>query len=152
MATIAQTSNASGIWDGTATFDPDPAVDEIVLFCAAEVDQHTAYRQIKKITNSGPGPNALGPLTYVQLGLNPQVRKFFLRAVPSRSGKVDPDITAAGNPVLAVTPSTVPGYTLQQLQAMGIQPTVIVGFNPTTGLYHPVNVVPGTAPGFKLEI
>ncbi len=152
MSTIVQTANTLGSWNGTATFDADPTVTEIALFCAPEVDQHSAYKLIKKITNSGPGPNALGPVTYVALGINPTARRFFLRAVPVRSGKVDPDITKSTNPAFAVTVNAIPGYSLAQLQGMGIQPMVIVGLDPTTGLYHPVNVVPGSGGGMKIEV
>lgn len=151
MSTITQTANADGRWNGTVPFDADATITEIALFAAAEVDQHSAYKLIKKIANSGPGPNAFGLTSYVTLGLNPGIRRFFLRAVPVRTGVVDPDITAAGNPALAVTPSTVPGFSLQQLQGMGIQPTIIVGLDPSTGLYHPLTVIPdGVNGGFKL--
>jgi hypothetical protein len=152
VATIAQTVNTLGSWNGTTTFDATPGVTEIALFAAAEVDQHSGYKLIKKITNSGPGPNSFGATTYVALGLNPGVRKFFLRAVPVRSGVVDLDITAAGNPAFAVTANAIPGYSLAQLQGMGMQPIVIVGLDPTTGLYHPLNVVAGSGGGMKLEV
>ena len=152
MSTIAQTANTKGSWNGTTTFDATPGVTEIALFAAAEVDQHAGYKLIKKITNSGPGPNSFGATTYVALGLNPGVRRFFLRAVPVRGTQISPDITAAGNPPLLVTVNVVPGYSLAQLQGMGMQPIVIVGLDPTTGLYHPLNVVAGTNGGMKLEV
>lgn len=152
MATITQTLNTKGSWNGTIPFVAGGVITEFALHAAAEVDQHAGYKLIKKIANGGPGPNPLGPVTYVALGLNPGVRRFFLRAVPVRSGVIDPDITAAGNPPLLVAVNVVPGYSLAQLQGAGMHPVVIVGLDPTTGLYHPLNVVAGTNGGMKLEV
>lgn len=154
MAVITQTANTNGQWNGTVPFDADPAVSHIVLY-AAPVDQQAAYRRVVQIVNAGPGPNPFfaASAPYARLFLQTPLRPFFLRATRKKgaSGPED-DLTSAANPVLAVTPTVVPSWTLGQLMEQEMRPIVIVGFDPTTGLYHPVNVVADGAGGFKLKV
>jgi hypothetical protein len=124
----------------------------MVLY-AANVDQKAAYRRVTEIVNAGPGPNAFfaSPVPYARLFLQTPLRTFYLRAVPKR-GSQEGDLVAASNPPLVVIPTAVPSWTLAQLMEQEMRPIVIVGYDPATGLFHPVNVVADGAGGFKLKV
>jgi hypothetical protein len=153
MPTITQTANANSAWNGTVPFDADPAVTHIVLY-AANVDQAAAYRRVIQIVNAGPGPNAFfaAPSPYARLFLQTPLRPFFLRAVRRKgaSGQED-DLVSTLNPVLTVAPSAFLGWTLGQLMEQDMRPVIIVGLDPLTGMYHPLNVIADGATGFKLK-
>lgn len=155
MATITQTANANSIWNGTVPFDADPAVTHIVLY-AGNVDQKPAYRRVLEIANSGPGPNALGGgsgISYARLFLQTPTRPFFLRATQKRGANgPEDDLVSAANPALAVTPSTIKGWTLGQLLEQDVRPVIVVGYDPISGLYYPLNVVTDGGNGFKLKV
>lgn len=154
MATITQTANTDSVWNGTVLFNADPAVTHIVLY-AANVDQKPAYRRVLEIANAGPGPNALGGasgISYARLFLQTPTRTFYLRATQKRGANgPEDDLVSAANPVLAVTPSAIKGWTLSQLLEQGLRPTIVVGYDPVTGLYFPLNVVSDAGNGYKLK-
>jgi hypothetical protein len=153
MPTITQTANANGAWNGTVPFDADTAVTHIVLY-AANIDQASAYRRVTQIVNAGPGPNAFfaAPAPYARLFLQTPARPFFLRAT-RRKGANGPedDLVSALNPVLPVTPSAFLGWTLGQLLEQDMRPMILVGLDPLTGLFHPLNVITDGGTGFKLK-
>lgn len=154
MPTITQTVNANGQWNGTVPFDADPTVTHIVLY-AANVDQLSAYRRVVQIVNAGPGPNPFFtplPAPYARLFLQTPLRSFFLRAARMKgvAGQQD-ELISASNPVLSVVPTVVPSWTLAQLMEQEMRPVVIVGVDPVTGLFHPLNVIADGATGFKLK-
>lgn len=153
MPIITQTANANGQWNGTVPFDADPLVTHFVLY-AANVDQKAAYRRVAQIPNAGPGPDPFFvplPAPYARLFLQTPLRPFYLRAT-TRKGINGPESELVGpsSPALAVVPSVVPSWTLAQLMEQDMRPVVIVGVDPTTGLFHPLNVV-ADGTGFKLK-
>lgn len=141
MATITQTSNANAVWNGTVPADPDPAVSDFVLYAAQNADIRSSYKRVKVVPNPGAGTATLGPVTYPDLFLITPTRKFFLRVTQIRGGKED-DLIAGSNPALEVAPSEVVGWSLGQLLEQGLRPVVVVGYDPTTNLYYPLNIAP----------
>jgi len=154
MPVITQTVNTNGQWNGTVPFDADPAVTHIVLYAASQ-DLQGAYRRVTQIVNAGPGPNLFFtplPAPYARLFLQTPLRPFFLRATRKKGANGPEDeLFVAANPLLSVVPTVVPSWTLAQLMEQDMRPTVIVGVDPVTGLFHPLNVV-ADGTGFKLKV
>lgn len=151
MPTITQTANADGVWDGTIPADASATGITHYELYAAAVDEKSSYKRVKRYTNPGVGTVTLGPLTYAQLFLINPTKKFFLRAVAVRGGKVD-DVMSVSSPALPVAPSTFTGWTLAQLQEMDIRPCILVGYDPTNKLFYPINVTPAAGGGFQLKV
>lgn len=151
MPTITQTANANAVWDGK--FPADALATGITayrLYCAQNADQKGAYRLVGVYANPGAGDVVLGPLRYPDLFLITPTRPFYLRAVAMRSAHED-DLLGAANPALAVTPSAIKGWSLEQLLEQDGRPMMVVGYDPTNNLFYPLNVIPSGGGGFKLE-
>lgn len=151
MPTITQTSNENAIWDGTVPFDASADVTGFNLHVAQGVDRFEHYKLVKFIAKgAGPGPVALGPLTYAQLFLPIPHRTFFLKATTVFTTGKETELEA--EPSLSVAPSSIPGWSLGQLMEQDMRPVVLVGLDPSTGQYHPLTVIPdGVNGGFKLS-
>jgi len=155
MATITQTSNANSIWNGEITVTDAPAtgITHYVLYASQSTDILSTYRRVRQYVNPGGAALTLGPLKYAELFLQVASRSFFLRITAKRgvSGPED-DLLSAANPSLPVVASTIKGWTLEQLLEQDMRPTIIVGYDPLTAQFHPVNVVADGAGGFKLKV
>lgn len=149
MPAITQTANDNSIWNGTVV--ATPGIGNFRVYAAQGSDHPTSYRYVKDIANPGDGnPLVLGPITYGKLFLISPHRKFWVKVTTILNGR-ESDI--ANELALPVVPSPVIGWTLGQLQEMTIRPTMLVGFDPASGMFYPLNVVPDLAlGGFKLKV
>lgn len=152
MPAIIQDTNVNSLWTGhvAATAALVSGITHYRLYCAQHGDQPKAYRFVSQYANPGGGALALGTISYGALGLQMPNRPFFLK-LTSKMGLPDgQESELAAEPVLAVVPSAVSGWTLGQLVEQSMRPVIVVGFDPISGLYYPLNVV-AEATGFKLK-
>lgn len=147
MPTITQVSNANSLWSGTTPGSADATITKYRLYCAC-TDQPSAYRLVDQKANPGAVPLAWGPYSYGALHLVLPTRPFFLKVVGVRDTQ---ELDLTSEPVLPVTPSAALGYTLGQLLAQGINPSMIVAKDPATGLFFPVAAANDGAGNFQLS-
>jgi hypothetical protein len=151
MPLITQVSNANAIWSGTIPADAaGTGITSYRLYCAQNAEVKGAYRLVTVVANPGVGVIALGPLRYADLFLITPTRPFYLRAV-AMIGNQEQDLMGAASPALTVTPSTIKGWSLEQLLEQDVRPVMIVGYNVANNTFYPINVVPGAGGGFKIE-
>ena len=153
MPVITQTANANAIWNGTVPADVPADIFGYRLYCAQSVDQKPAYRFVAQYVNPHAGVVTLGPLTYGALGLQTPTRGFFLKVTKVKgtaflSGQ---ETELAAETTLIVAPALFLGWTLGQLLEQDMRPVIVVGLDPVTGMFYPLNVVADGATGFKLK-
>jgi hypothetical protein len=154
MPLITQTANANAIWNGTVPQDAAPVgVFGYRLYASQAKNQVRAYRFVAQYVNTFVGPLVLGPLTYGGLGLQTPNRPFHLKVTKvfgsAFNGGKETELEA--EPTLDVAISTFIGWTLGQLIEQDMRPVIVVGLDPLTGLYHPLNVITDGGTGFKLK-
>jgi len=148
MPTIVQDSNANAIWSGHFAADPlSTGITSYQILAAQGDDQPSSYRYVDQVSNPGAGNVSLGPYTYARMYLINPTRQFFLKAVPMVGSQV---MSVAAAPTLVVIQSAVPGWNIQQTLEQGMRPTLLVGVDPVSGLFYPMNVV-ADGGGFKLS-
>jgi hypothetical protein len=154
MPTITQTANANSIWNGTIPADAVPAgIFGYRLYASQAANQIQAYRFVAQYVNPGVGTVTLGPLTYGALGLQTPNRPFHLKVTKVKgaafNGGQESELQA--EPTLDVAISPFLGWTLGQLLEQDMRPVILVGLDPITGLFHPLNVITDGGTGFKLK-
>lgn len=151
MPAITETANANSIWNGTIPADPPATgITAYRLYCSQNADTKGSYRLVGVYANPGTGTITLGPLRYPDMFLITPTRPFYLRAVAMR-GNQEEDLMGPNSPALAVNPSTIKGWSLEQLLEQDVRPVLVVGYNVANNMFYPINVVPGAGGGFKLE-
>lgn len=151
MPVITQLTNADSIWTGQWPADAlATGITAYRLYCSQNADTKGSYRLVAVYANPGVGNVLSGSLRYADMFLITPTRKFYLRAVAVR-GSQEEDPMGAASPALAVTPSAIKGWSLEQLLEQDVRPVILVGYNVTNNTFYPVNVVPGAGGGFKLE-
>lgn len=88
-----------------------------------------------------------GPYTYGALHIVPS-RKFFLKATSTVNGKQSEKAAEAS---LSVTPTAQMAWTRGELLGMGVNPIIVVGYDPVTDTFYPLNVITDGGTGFKLK-
>lgn len=150
MPAITQTSNANSRWAGTVPGSADLTITAFRLY-QAPVDLIASYQLVKEIPNPGAGAQPFGTLGYSKdLFVVRPTSPFFLKCTQVQNGK---ETELAAEPALRVAPSAIPGWSLGDLMAQGMRPTLVVGFDPVSGMCYPINVVPDVANGgFQLKV
>lgn len=154
MPTITQTANANAIWNGTIPADVPADIFGYRLYCSQMLGQQIqSYRFVGQFLNPHAGTVTLGPLTYGALGLQTPNRPFSLRVTKVRgaafNGGQESELMA--EPPLTVAVSDFKGWTLGQLLEQDARPVIVVGLDPLTGMYYPLNVITDGGTGFKLK-
>jgi hypothetical protein len=96
-------------------------------------------------------PQTFGPLSYSRgLFVVAPTRPFFLKCTQVQNGK---ETELAAEASVKITPTVIQGWSLGDLMAQGMRPTLVVGYDPVSNMYYPLNVVPDVANGgFKLKV
>lgn len=94
-------------------------------------------------------PNTtFGPYAYGDMHLITPNRPFYVKIVAVRGNVDDLQKEPTFGPV---TPSQFLGWTLAQLLEQDVRPVIVVGLDPITGLFYPLNVITDGGSGFKLK-
>lgn len=154
MPTITQTANANSIWNGTIPADVAADIFGYRLYASQALGQQIqSYRFVGQYLNPHAGTVTLGPLTYGALGLQTPNRPFSLRVTKVKgsafNGGQESELMA--EPALAVAVSAFMGWTLAQLLEQDGRPVILVGMDPATGMFYPLNVISDGGTGFKLK-
>jgi hypothetical protein len=155
MPTITQTANANAIWNGTVPADAAPAgIFGYRLYCSQALGQQIqSYRFVAQFLNPLVGTVPLGPLTYGALGLQTPTRPFSLKVTKVKGSAFNSgqESELMAEPTLTVAVSPFVGWTLAQLLEQDGRPVVLVGLDPITGMFYPLNVITDGGTGFKLK-